>query len=227
MPQVPGAVPTGIPLGANPPEAVFIGASTGGPAAVERILRELPHTFRVPICVCQHMSPGFTKIWAERLDGICGLRVAEARYGEALRPRHVYIAPVGKHMRFKAEKGERTVMLDRDFADSLHVPSIDIFMSSAAQAFGSGALGVLLTGLGADGALGMLAIRRAGGYTLAQTEDSAVAPSMPSSAKELGAVAEECAIEQMAHAIARRVSGREDARIVSDPGTYFSEPPVQ
>lgn len=208
MPRVRGAEPTGVPLGATPVEAVFIGASTGGPAAVERILRELPATFAVPISICQHMSPGFTRLWAERLDGVCNLKVAEARYGERLRPGQVYIAPVGKHMRFKAEDGQRTIMLDRDFADSLHVPSIDIFMSSAAQAFGSRSLGVLLTGLGADGALGMLAIRRAGGYTLCQTEESAVAPSMPFSAKSLGAVAEECPIEEMAHAIARQVSGR-------------------
>ena len=211
MPWIPDAEPTGVPLGATPVEAVFIGASTGGPAAVEQVLRELPATFPAPIAVCQHMSPGFTRLWAERLDGACELSVSEARFGEELLPGRVYIAPIGKHMRVEDREGVHTVRLDRDFADSLHVPSIDIFMSSAAQAYGSRALGVLLTGLGADGALGMLAIRRAGGYTLCQSEDSAVAPSMPSAAKQLHAVAEECSIERMAHAVARRVSGRQTA----------------
>lgn len=208
MLRMPDAEPTGIPLCVDGYDAVFIGASTGGPPAVEQILRELPHTFPAPISVCQHMSPGFTKIWAERLDSVCRLSVVEARFGDRLEPGRVYIAPVGRHMRFSAEDGGRTIVLDRDFADSIHVPSIDIFMSSAARAFGSRSLGVLLTGLGADGAQGMLAIRRAGGYTLAQTDESAVAPSMPSSAKKLGAIAEECPIEEMACAIARRVSGR-------------------
>ncbi len=198
---------TGVPLGGVAPQAVFLGASAGGPQAIESVLSGLPADFPVPVAICQHMPPGFTALWAERLDAICPLDVREARQGERLEPGTVYVAPIGRHMRAVREDGACTVRLDRDFADSLHVPSIDIFMSAAAQSYGSRALGVLLSGLGTDGALGMLALRRAGAYTLCQSPDSAVAPSMPSSAKELGAVAEEIHIDHMARAIARHVSG--------------------
>jgi two-component system chemotaxis response regulator CheB len=153
------------------------------------------------------MPPGFTQTWAERLDSVCRLRVKEATYGEPFVPGTVYVAPTGKHMRIKREGKEASVVLDMDFADSLHVPSIDILMSSMAQAYGSRALGVLLTGLGQDGALGLLALRRAGGHTIAETEDSAVAYSMPGSAVEMGAAAEEVAAVDLPSVVIDRVKG--------------------
>lgn len=208
MVRLSNALPTGVPLGGTPLEAVVMGASTGGPPAVEAIVASLPHTFPAPIIVCQHMPPGFTELWAERLDGVCHMRAKEAAYGELLEPGTVYIAPIGYHLRFRRENGEVSAVLDRDFADSLHVPSIDFMMSSAAQAYGSKAMGVLLTGLGSDGALGMLAMRQAGCFTVCQAEESALAPSMPVSAKQLGAAAEEAELEELAHLIAMRVSGR-------------------
>ena len=174
---------------------------------VEQILRELPRDFRAPIAICQHMAPGFTRGWAERLDSICRLSVREARYGDAFEAGTAYVASGGKHMRVKRENANVTVTLDVDFADSLHVPSIDILMSSIAQAYGSRALGVLLTGLGQDGALGMLAVRRAGGHTITESEDSAVAYSMPGSAVEMGAAAEEVSASGMPQAIIDRVEG--------------------
>lgn len=203
------AEPVGVPLGGRPLDAVLIGASTGGPPAVERILSTLPEGFRAPIAVCQHMPTGFTRVWAERLDSVCSLAVREARYGMEFEPGNVYIAPIGKHLRFARDRdsGRATLRLDPDLAESLHVPSIDMMMSSAAQVFGSRALAVLLTGLGADGAHGMLAVRRAGGHTIAQSADSAVAYSMPGSAVKLGAAVEEASLDEMPALIARRVEG--------------------
>lgn len=202
------ALPTGVPLGGVELSAVVIGASTGGPKLVEAVLRELPYDFPAPVAVCQHMPPGFTRIWAERLDDICRLKVREAVNREEFVRGTVYIAPVGVHMRLRKDGRTAKVALDADFADSLHVPSIDMLMSSAAAAFGSRVLGVLLTGLGSDGAMGMLAIRRAGGHTICETPESAIAASMPQSAVELGAAAEEIPGPQIPRAIVERVRGK-------------------
>ena len=201
------AEPVGVPLGAVPLDAVVVGASTGGPATVESILRALPLDFRAPVAICQHMSAGFTQAWAERLDSLCRLKVKEARYGDVFEAGTVYVAPTGRHMRVLREGREARVVLDMDFADSLFVPSIDILMSSVANAYGSRSLAVLLTGLGQDGALGMLAIRRAGGHTVTEAQDSAVAYSMPGSAVKIGAAAEEVSASDMPSLIIDRVSG--------------------
>lgn len=198
---------TGVPMGGRPLDAVVIGASTGGPGVIQSILSALPRRFAAPIAVCQHMPLGFTTYWAERLDECCRIKVCEARSGEPFLPGTAYVAPVGRHMRFHMDAAGPSLVLDLDFADSLHVPSIDIMMSSAAQTFGSRGLGVLLTGLGSDGALGLLAMRRAGAHTIVESEASAVAYSMPSSAVELGAALEEAHAEEMAGLITERVSG--------------------
>jgi two-component system chemotaxis response regulator CheB len=190
-----------------PLDVLVIGASTGGPPTVEHILRELPRDFRAPVAICQHMPPGFTETWAERLDSVSRLEVREARFGESFEQGNVYLAPIGKHMRVIRENKHATISLDMDFADSLHVPSIDILMSSVAQAYGSRALAVLLAGLGTDGALGMQAVRRAGGHTITEAADSAVAYSMPGSAVEIGAAAQEVTASEMPAAIIACVSG--------------------
>lgn len=206
--EQPWSEPAGVPVGGRPYDIVAIGASTGGPPAVEQLLDHLPRDFRTPIVICQHMPPGFTALWAERLDRrFDRFDVSEARFGDPLRPRRVYIAPIGKHLRVRREGDAGEIVLDRDFADSLHVPSIDIMMGSVAQAYGSKSLGVLLTGLGSDGASGMLAIRRAGGHTMCQDESSAVAYSMPGSAVEIGGAAEQVPIEYMGDLLGRRVKG--------------------
>jgi len=203
------AEPVGVPQGGRTLEAVVIGASTGGPKVVENILRSLKRDFPAPLAVCQHMPPGFIETWAERLDQSCSLRVKEAQFGERFEKGTAYIAPIGKHMRLKRDSdGTVSISLDRDFADSLHIPSIDMLMSSAAQAYGSVMLAVLLTGLGSDGALGMLAVRRAGGHTISEAPESAVAYSMPGSAVEMGAAAEEVASNEMPRVITDRVDGK-------------------
>lgn len=188
-------IATGVPMMSGPPSAVVIGASTGGPPALETVLSALPADLPVPVAVCQHMPAGFTAGWAERLNGLCRIRVCEAVNRQTFGPGCVYIAPIGLHMRLKRSERGVTVRLDEDFADSLHVPSIDMLMSSAAEVFGSRALAVELTGLGSDGALGMLAVRRAGGHTIAQAPESCAAPSMPESAIQLGAAGEILALD--------------------------------
>lgn len=198
---------TGVPLGGRPLEAVFIGASTGGPGVIQSILSGLPRDFPTPIAICQHMPPDFTRIWSERLNDACRIGVTEAHDGQPFVKGSAYIAPTGYHMRFRRVGRHVEIALDHDFADSLHVPSIDIMMSSAAQVFGSTGLGVLLTGLGSDGALGLLSMRRAGAHTIVQAPDSAVAPSMPTSAEDLGAAVEEASAAEMRELIERRVRG--------------------
>jgi two-component system chemotaxis response regulator CheB len=189
----------GVPAHTGPFDVVVIGASFGGPKAVERVLSELPRRFPVPIVICQHITAGMTGMWAERLNHVSASRVREAKHRSVLEPGFAYIGPAGLQMR--VEKGPMTVgnriRLDPDFADSLHVPSIDILFSSAAKAFGPRVLGVLLTGMGSDGASGMLAIRQAGGCTIAESEETAASYSMPGSAVAAGAVVQELALEHI------------------------------
>lgn len=181
----------GVPAHTGPFDAVVVGASFGGPPAVTKLLDALPADFPAPVAVCQHITAGFTKMWAERLSQSCALPVIEASDGMRVQPGHVYIAPAGFHTRFARGVGQhRTFRVDADFADSLYVPSVDILMSSAAQVFGSHVLAALLTGLGHDGACGMLAIREAGGYTIAESEATAASYSMPGAAAGMGAVVE-------------------------------------
>lgn len=187
----------GVPANTGPFEAIVIGASFGGPKAVEAILAQVPKYFPVPIAICQHMTPGATAPWAHRLCEICALEVVEAEPRTRFKPGTVYIAPAGMQMRLARGPLGPSVRIDPDFADSLHVPSVDILFSSAAQAFGSQVLGVLLTGLGSDGASGLLQIRLAGGYTIAESAETAASHSMPGSAVKCGAVVEELPLQSI------------------------------
>lgn len=199
---------TGTPIGGIPLLAVAIGASAGGPAAIEAVLSRLPRMFPAPIAVCQHMTEGATAQWAQRLNGACKVRVVEAHQGERFLPGRAYIAPIGRHLRIRGTATDPLVSLEPDRNDSAHVPAIDELMFSVAQVFGSRSLGVLLTGMGSDGAAGLLAIRRAGGVTLAEPPDAAFMSSMPAAAAEAGAVREFVALDRMAAVIAERVAGR-------------------
>jgi len=200
--EAPGTLQGGVPL-----QAVIIGASAGGPGQVQALLEQLPADFPVPIAVCQHMTAGATEPWAERLDECTPFRVVEATPGSKFEAGTVYVAPSGKHMRILGPARKPRISLLPDFADALHVPSIDFLMSSAADVFGSRVLGVILTGLGSDGALGMLAIRRAGGPTIVESADSAPFTSMPLAAAELGAASEQVHLDRMGALIEARVAG--------------------
>jgi two-component system chemotaxis response regulator CheB len=166
-------------------ELCLIGASTGGPAALQYILERLPGSFPLPIVVVQHMPAGFTGPFAERLNGLSRLRVSEAVEGEALEPGRVLIAPGGRHLRISRR---RRVALSEEPGDARHVPSVDVAIHSALQASTGPMLGVLLTGMGEDGAEGLGLIRAGGGVTLAESQSTCAVYGMPRAAYERGAV---------------------------------------
>jgi len=178
------------PVSTVPPEIIALGISTGGPRALQEILPLFPGDFFVPILIVQHMPPGFTKAFAQRMNALCSITVREAIEGESIQP-GVYIAPAGMHMTVERPSDSRAVIcLDTPSLDTYsvesHVPSIDVLMKSVAKAFGNRALGVIMTGMGSDGAEGMTAIRQMGGMTIGQDEASCTVYSMPGACAELG-----------------------------------------
>jgi len=160
-----------------------IGASTGGPAAVQRILQALPSRFPIPIVVVQHMPVGFTRPFAERLASLARVQVAEAQDGARLAPGTALIAPAGQHLRVSPNLA---VVLTSEPRDAKHVPSVDVTMRSAARSRPGSVLGILLTGMGEDGAEGMATIRAGGGVTIAESEASCVVYGMPRAAVQRG-----------------------------------------
>jgi two-component system chemotaxis response regulator CheB len=160
-------------------ELCVIGASTGGPVAVQRILQELPAAFPLPVVVVQHMPPGFTRPFAQRLDSLSRLRVAEAEDGARLVPGTALIARAGQHLRVSPNLA---AVLAGEPGDAKHVPSVDVTMRSAARSRPGKVLGILLTGMGDDGADGMTTIRAGGGVTIAESEASCVVYGMPRAA---------------------------------------------
>jgi two-component system chemotaxis response regulator CheB len=166
-------------------ELCVIGASTGGPPALQHLLQRLPADFPVPIAIVQHMPPGFTGPFAERLNSLCRLRVMEALEGEPLVPGKVLIAPAGRHLRI----GTRLrALLDDDTGGRTHVPSVDVLMRSASEVRPESTLGILLTGMGDDGAEGMRLIRERGGVTIGESEASCAVFGMPRAAAQRGGV---------------------------------------
>ncbi len=169
------------------PEIIAMGASTGGPKALEQILTALPGNLPVPIVVVQHMPPGFIDALAGRLDSLCELRVRETHQGERIQAGTVYLAPAGKQMTvFRAGRDATNVCLSDSPADTLHKPSVDVLMLSVAEVFGAKAVGVILTGMGSDGVKGMTAISNAGGITLGQDEATSAVYGMPRVCAEQG-----------------------------------------
>ena len=166
-------------------ELCVIGASTGGPRALQRILERMPARFPMPVAIVQHMPAGFTQPFAERLDRLSQLQVSEAVEGERLRPGRALVAPAGRHLRITPNL---SVSLGVEPGDGKHVPSVDITMQSAARARPGGVLGILLTGMGQDGAAGMAAIRASGGFTIGENEASCVVYGMSRAAEMRGAV---------------------------------------
>lgn len=171
-------------------DMIVIGASTGGPRAVESVLKSLGPDVPCPIAVVQHMPPGFTRAFAERLDRSLPLSVREAAAGEVFEKGAVYVAPGGRHMVVDPAGAGHRVLLPELAYTPLHTPSVDELFASACSAFGERVLAVLLTGMGRDGAQGMNALRKAGAHTIAQSEETCVVFGMPRAAIEGGAAVE-------------------------------------
>jgi len=171
-------------------DLVVIGASTGGPPVVQAILEAVGDQVQVPVVVVQHMPVGFTEAFAERLNAYLPLRVRELVAAERLLPHTIYIATAGRHLRVRREEAELYGELSSVPADVSHMPSVDVLFESAARAVGRRTVGVLLTGMGRDGAQGLLELKRRGAYTLAQNEESCIVFGMPRAAMILNAVTE-------------------------------------
>jgi len=170
-------------------KVIVIGASTGGVEALRALLAPLPASMP-PILIAQHMPAGFTRSFARRLDELCEIGVKEAVHGEAPARGYAYIAPGGTHLDLTARAGSLQLALSQDPPVNRHRPSVERLFRSAAQAAGARCIGVMLSGMGADGAEGMLELRRRGAHNIAQDESSCVVFGMPRQAIALGAVRE-------------------------------------
>jgi len=168
-------------------QLIAIGSSTGGPNALGLIMTRLPSDFPASIVISQHMPKGFTASFAERLNGLASIEVKEAQDGDVLEGGRVLICPGGHHMLFR-NRGKRVVATIKKSRDSdKYIPSIDAMMSSASEIFGARMMGIILTGMGNDGTSGMLEIKKKGGYTIAESEETAVVFGMPSEVIRAGA----------------------------------------
>jgi len=183
----PVLVPVVMKFPRRPETVIAIGASTGGTVAIQELLLRLPADMP-GIVITQHIPEGFSQMFAKRLNSLCQLEIKEAVSGDQVRPGQVLIAPGNYHMLVRRNGGIYSVELTQGPQVCYQRPSVDVMFASVAQAAGSNAVGVLLTGMGSDGAKGMLALKRAGAPTIAQDEESCVVYGMPREAVRLGAV---------------------------------------
>lgn len=169
------------------PVVVAVGASTGGPPAVQKLLEAMA---RLPVCllICQHMPPRFTHAFAERLDKMGGLRVTEAKDGDRVKAGHAFIAPGGGHLELHRSDGQLVLTTPANTPQDKHAPSVDRLFESCAKTLGNRAMAVVLTGMGIDGEQGVKAIGKAGGEVWAESEETAVIFGMPQAAIGTGHV---------------------------------------
>lgn len=182
-----------LPLIRNPltssEKLIIIGASTGGTEAIKDFLMQMPSDCP-GILITQHMPPGFTKSFAQRLDSLCKISVKESEGGERVLPGHAYLAPGHSHLQLVRSGANYMTQLDQGPPVNRHRPSVDVLFHSAAVHAGKNAVGVILTGMGKDGALGMLEMKNVGAYNFAQDEASCVVFGMPREAIAVGATHE-------------------------------------
>jgi len=182
-------------------EIIAIGISTGGPDALRFVFSKIDEDLKVPIVVVQHMPPGFTNEFAKSLDRACPLEVKEAEDGDAIRPGRILIAQGNKHLEVEKKSSEVVARLSDAPLVSGHRPSADVLFASVAMTYTNHALGVIMTGMGRDGAQHLGTIYREGGITLGQDEASAIVYGMPRVAYEMGHVMEQVSLEKMARRI--------------------------
>lgn len=182
-----------------------IGTSTGGPRALQEVITKLPGNLPCGVVIVQHMPPGFTKSLSERLDSLSELTVKEAEHNDVICPGLVLIAPGNYHMTIEREGNKKVVKLDQTPPIGGHRPAVDPMLESVAKVYGSGALGVILTGMGHDGAKGIKAIKQQHGYTIAEDQSTAVVFGMPKAAIELGVVDKVAPISAIAAEIVKAI----------------------
>ena len=204
MSSAPVAEPAAPPAQLRRPgktEIIAIGISTGGPDALRVVFANLDKDLAVPILVVQHMPPGFTSEFAKSLDRICPLEVKEAEDGDVVTNGHIYIAQGNKHMEVERKAGGAVIHLSDSPLVSGHRPSADVLFASVALAYQNRALGVIMTGMGRDGAAQLGTIYKEGGMTLGQDEKSSVVYGMPRVAWEMGYVMEQVSLDNLASRI--------------------------
>ncbi len=181
---------------ANP--VIVVGSSTGGTEAIKVFLATMPR-HAPPILITQHMPESFTRSFVTRLDGLCAMRVKEGEHQEKIAPGTVYLAPGHSHMLLERAPGTGyRIVLNQQHPVNRHRPSVEVLFKAAASVLGKNAIGVMLTGMGKDGAAAMLEMHRAGAYNFAQDENSCVVFGMPREAIALGAVDEVLPLDKLA-----------------------------
>ncbi|WP_391529008.1 chemotaxis response regulator protein-glutamate methylesterase [Photorhabdus akhurstii] len=215
--SVPIATPiNSVPLSFKPllssEKLIAVGASTGGTEAIKNLLQPLPVTSPA-LLITQHMPPGFTRSFAERLNKLSQITVKEAENGERILPGHAYIAPGDRHMELCRNGADYQILITDAPAVNRHRPSVDVLFRSVAKFAGRNAVGVLLTGMGSDGAAGLLEMKQAGAYTLAQDEASCVVFGMPRAAIQMGAVDEVMDIHKISKKMLAKISLGQAVRI--------------
>ncbi|MEA3639099.1 MAG: chemotaxis response regulator protein-glutamate methylesterase [Lamprobacter sp.] len=212
--RLPAPIRAAAPRRTNGEDLLVIGASTGGTEAIREVLEQLPAS-SPPVLVVQHMPAGFTRSFAERLNRTSPLWVKEAEQGEPLLQGCAYIAPGDQHLKVERRGSQYFAQLDAGPEVNRHRPSVDVLFHSVAQQAGKRARGALLTGMGKDGAAGLLAMRNSGAFTLAQDEASCIVFGMPREAILRGAASEVAPLEQIADRLAGQASLSRQLRIDS------------
>ncbi|MCC8381584.1 MULTISPECIES: protein-glutamate methylesterase/protein-glutamine glutaminase [Xenorhabdus] len=191
---------------------IAVGASTGGTEAIKNLLQPLPVTSPA-LLITQHMPSGFTRSFAERLNKLSQITVKEAEDGERVLPGHAYIAPGDRHMELCRSGANYQIMTSSAPPVNRHRPSVDVLFRSVAKYAGRNAVGVILTGMGSDGAAGLLEMKKAGAYTLAQSETSCVVFGMPRAAIQLGAVDDVMDLQKLSRTMLAKISTVQSVRI--------------
>ena len=198
-----------VPMFNNPlvstEKLLIVGASTGGTEAIREVLTPLPPDAPA-VLIAQHMPPGFTKSFAQRLNGLCRITVKEAEHGERVLPGHAYIAPGHAHLLLARSGANYIAHLSDEPPVNRHRPSVDVLFRSAAKHAGKNAIGVILTGMGRDGAAGLLEMRQAGAYTFAQDEASCIVFGMPREAIAMGAADDIAPLSDMSRRVMARLA---------------------
>ena len=206
-----GPAPASLGVRVGTEKLLIVGASTGGTEAIKELLLPMPPD-APGIVIVQHMPAGFTRSFAMRLDALCRIRVKEAEHGERILPGHAYIAPGDRHLLVTRSGANYMTALSDDGPVNRHCPSVEVLFRSAARCVGANAIGIMLTGMGKDGAAAMLEMKHAGAWNIAQDEASSVVFGMPREAIEAGAVDEVLPLCSIAERVLARLNASGSVR---------------